>query len=81
MGENLLCPKQIATTPEFREGWDRVFNKFPFREYGYKVTVEKGRIRRMDETFGLSPVDVISKTPIPNMKGILENIQEPKEEK
>ena len=27
MPENLLCPKQIATTPAFREGWDRVFNE------------------------------------------------------
>ena len=30
------------------------------------------KIKRMDETFGLSPVDSISKTEIPNMKEVLE---------
>jgi len=31
MAENLLCKNQKGTTPAFREGWDRTFNKFYFR--------------------------------------------------
>lgn len=27
MPENLLCLKQIATTPAYREGWERTFCK------------------------------------------------------
>ena len=30
MAENLFCKKQKTTTPAFREGWERTFNRLHF---------------------------------------------------
>ncbi len=50
MPENLLCPNQRASTPAFREGWDRVFGKpigpdFTHMNIGYRVILEKGLVK------------------------------------
>ena len=32
MPENLLCPKQKATTSAYREGWDKTFSRWTAEE-------------------------------------------------
>ncbi len=60
-----MCKPHKSSTPAFREGWDRTFcdwrekRPFPFREYGYKVTVQNNRIEKMEAIHGISPSEII----------------------
>ncbi len=55
MAENLMIQTHRSSTPAFREGWDRTFNQFPFRECGYKITLEKGRIQNVEKINAKNP--------------------------
>ncbi len=67
MAENLMIQSHKSSTPAFREGWDRTFcdwrekRPFPFREYGYKVTIRNNRIEKMEAIHGISPSDIINR--------------------